>query len=177
MTGLERRTPLSPVGKKRAAQAEAAGEQVYSTFRPQRKAAESWRAQRTRHYRSARGGVRKVLFPSDARIPAKIRRLVFTRSGGSCDCCGVTLRWEAWECHHRRLRSQGGKNEAANLIALCGECHHGRVHGKPKWARDHGFIVPSFADPNVVPVWRWCSSWQQPSSLGWAGADPIEVAS
>lgn len=31
--------------------------------------------------------------------------------------------------HHRRLRSQGGKDTLRNLIALCDACH--------KWAHDH----------------------------------------
>lgn len=60
--------------------------------------------------------------------------------------------------HHRQLRSQGGKHTVENLILLCGSgttgCH-GWVHHHPADARDMGWIVSGYAEPDETPVYTW----------------------
>lgn len=44
------------------------------------------------------------------------------------------------ELHHRRIRSQLGKDTEENLIALC-QSHHMRVHAKPNESRYLGLLI------------------------------------
>jgi hypothetical protein len=65
------------------------------------------------------------------------REEVIDRCVGLCEWCG----WRpASEVHHRKRRSQGGLDTAANLIALCFVCH-GDAHANPQWAFDVGLMV------------------------------------
>ncbi len=43
-------------------------------------------------------------------------------------------------CHHRRLKSQGGKEEISNAVAVCFMCHCA-VHQRPGWAEANGWII------------------------------------
>ena len=85
-----------------------------------------------------------------------LRKAVLGRAGSLCERCGTDLRkltW--WECHHRKLRSQGGGDWIDNLLALCPPCHNGdpkSAHRSITLARTHGWIVPSWADHETVPV-------------------------
>jgi hypothetical protein len=59
--------------------------------------------------------------------------------------------------HHRRLRSQGGRDTPENRALLCGSgttgCH-GWVHAHPKLAMASGWIVSAFGpDPYDVAMW------------------------
>jgi hypothetical protein len=80
------------------------------------------------------------------RIPRGIRQEVLDRANGRCEARipGVcTIR--ATDCHHVILRSQGGPDEAWNLVALCGpldgrEGCHRWLHAHPAEARRLGFI-------------------------------------
>jgi hypothetical protein len=81
---------------------------------------------------------------------AQLRRWVHERDGGRCVRCGDGL-VEGFECHHRRLRSQGGRDELSNLIALCSDCH-GWAHGHPAEAQLAGWIVVSGTGPLAMPV-------------------------
>ena len=47
-----------------------------------------------------------------------------------CEECGR----QAVDIHHKIFRSQGGTDEADNLIALCRDCHD-MAHGKKLKAR------------------------------------------
>ena len=87
-------------------------------------------------------------------IPAKLRDAVYKRAGGQCDCCGQWISPEAFDCHHRQLRSRGGKNTTENLVALRHECHMW-FHEHPRQATERGFMVPSWADPVDTPVRRF----------------------
>ncbi len=80
-----------------------------------------------------------------------LRDDVFRRAGGRCDMCGQHLDPDAWECHHRKLRSQGGQDDIANLIALHSSCHW-IAHGNPLWSYDRGYLVPRAKEPDSVPV-------------------------
>lgn len=41
--------------------------------------------------------------------------------------------------HHRRIRAQGGTDDAANTADLCGACHE-HIHRNPAWAYEHGWL-------------------------------------
>jgi hypothetical protein len=85
-----------------------------------------------------------------------LRKAVLGRAGSRCERCGTDLRklkW--WECHHRKLKSQGGGDWIDNLLALCPTCHNGHqesAHRRITLARTNGWIVPSWADHETVPV-------------------------
>lgn len=55
---------------------------------------------------------------------AELRREVLERDGWRCQYCGTT---QNLEVHHLVPRSQGGDDDAQNLITLCARCH-GDVH-------------------------------------------------
>ena len=42
----------------------------------------------------------------------------------ACELCGI----KAVDIHHKKLKSQGGTDEADNLIAVCRPCHS-ELHG------------------------------------------------
>lgn len=90
-------------------------------------------------------------------VDPALRRLVRARSGGTCECCGDPLSL-IFQAHHRKLRSRGGQDSAANLLALCGLCHR-RIHNRVAWASEHGFIVSAYDDPATVAVAIGCDSW------------------
>jgi len=87
-------------------------------------------------------------------VDKRLRELVFNRSMGYCEWCGSPLPM-SWAIHHRKLKSQGGKDSAANLIALHHECHNlgsHAVHLNVNLACDRGFIVRSWLNPLTVAV-------------------------
>ena len=94
-----------------------------------------------------------------SQIDPTLRLLVRDRAGGLCECCGDRLS-PIFQCHHRKLRSRGGQDSAANLLALCGLCHR-RVHSHVAWATEHGFIVSANDDPATVPVAINLSVWRR----------------
>ena len=55
----------------------------------------------------------------------------------------------ATEVHHRLRRSQGGTDTPDNLVALCHDCHHVRVHGHPEAAFTAGWLVHAPPLPEV----------------------------
>ncbi|MGI5414285.1 HNH endonuclease [Actinomadura luteofluorescens] len=99
------------------------------------------------------------------------RETVYDRAGGHCDLCGQPLSWSSFQCHHRKKRSQGGDDSLPNLMALHGSCHHDRVHARPKWAYDRGFMVRRDDDPAKTAVLRHGTRWQVPGEDQWEGAD------
>jgi HNH endonuclease len=101
-------------------------------------------------------------------MQAELRTLVWDRARGRCDMCGQGLARNRWECHHRKLRSQGGPDEPHNLIALHARCHE-QAHRNRDWARAHGYIVHPSADPATTPVWRHGQRWQLPVAGQWVG--------
>lgn len=99
-------------------------------------------------------------------FPPGLREAVYERAGHCCDMCGQILSVKSWECHHRRLRSQGGRDEPENLLALHHSCHRD-AHSHRDWARDCGYIVHSGDDPATQPVLRHGWRWQIPTPDGW----------
>lgn len=81
-------------------------------------------------------------------IPARVRSEVRERAGGYCEVC---TRPGPTHIHHRKLRSQGGKHEVANLLHIHTICHH-EIHAYPARAYDRGWLVHGWNDPAAVPV-------------------------
>ena len=84
------------------------------------------------------------------------RELVFLRSGGRCERCGV-IRTRV-EYHHRRPRGMGGSratdtNGAANCVLLCIYCHRD-IEAYREAAIDFGFLVPQGKKPSETPLRR-----------------------
>ena len=79
----------------------------------------------------------------------QLRQDLWFRQAGRCGVCGRDLAGDG-AAHHRRARSQGGTHTLDNLILLHTACHR-QVHANPLWARGHGMIVPSWADPADRP--------------------------
>ena len=84
------------------------------------------------------------------------RELVFLRSGGRCERCGV-IRTRV-EYHHRRPRGMGGSratdtNGAANCVLLCVYCHRD-IEAYREAAIDFGFLVPQGKKPAETPLRR-----------------------
>ncbi len=72
--------------------------------------------------------------------PAVVAQL-FERSHGICEICHSS---PAVHPHHKRMRSQGGKDELANLLHVCGWCHS-MIHEKPALAYEQGWLIRGVA--------------------------------
>ena len=117
-----------------------------------------------------RGKSRKVL-DFEAELDA-LRPVILRRSGGRCEiavpnqCLGrapVMMVEQAdgqevpvaANVHHRRPRGQGGSNDPANLLHLCGSgttgCH-GYIESNRTVARANGWLLEFGQDPRIVPV-------------------------
>lgn len=64
-------------------------------------------------------------------IDGKTIRQVLERDDYRCRGCGNTRHLEL---HHIIFRSQGGTDEADNLVTLCRRCHQ-RTHRNSEWRR------------------------------------------
>lgn len=84
-----------------------------------------------------------------------IRPFIEQRAEGLCEihlpgvCNGVPF-----HLHHRRrrnIRKDGLVNHPANLMFCCANCHM-LIHKQRGYAKEHGFIIHTSADPTKVPV-------------------------
>jgi len=86
----------------------------------------------------------------------KIAQAVIDRAGGYCEKCGGVLS-EAYNLHHRKLKSRGGKDAVSNLIVVHNTCHirhKDSIHDNPVEAERMGFMCPSWRDPAEHPLIR-----------------------
>jgi len=58
------------------------------------------------------------------------KAMVLNRDGYTCQCCKGKRKDSKLEVHHIIFRSQGGSDEADNLITLCHTCHKDLHNGK-----------------------------------------------
>ena len=70
----------------------------------------------------------------------KARLLVAERCQGRCEGRTMVCTGNAEAVHHILRRSQGGKHEPENLLALCTACHNW-VHANPQAAVDKGLLL------------------------------------
>ena len=79
--------------------------------------------------------------------------IVLERAGYYCEACGQN--GDNFALHHRKLKSQGGKDEPCNLIAVHHQCHNlgtHSIHLSPAKAIAKGQIVPSWAEPEETAL-------------------------
>lgn len=74
-------------------------------------------------------------------IPPKVRDEVRARSNDRCEICG----YSAMHMHHRKMRSQGGRHAADNLLHVCRECHD-LIHRNPTYSYEKGWLIPSWQE-------------------------------
>lgn len=73
------------------------------------------------------------------------KAMVLARDNYTCQCCHGKKKDSKLEAHHIIYRSQGGSDEAENLITLCHTCHKGvhdgsinlKLNGKKKGTLNH----------------------------------------
>ena len=83
----------------------------------------------------------------------KIAEKVLQRANGYCEVCGKVL-GDDYALHHRKLRSRGGKDEVANIIAIHHSCHNtgtNSIHLNPQKATLKGWMIPSYGIPTEFP--------------------------
>lgn len=111
----------------------------------------------------------------------KVREQVIRRDGGQCVVTGQFLvdpdtlvPFLQFSLQHRRARGAGGSkdpvtNSPENLILVEGTATtgvHGRIESDREWARQHGYAVPQWQDPAVMPVRNWQLGWAWPTPDG-----------
>lgn len=92
-------------------------------------------------------------------ISNKVITALHDRAGGFCEACLGPLGWLTSAVHHRKLRSQGGGHELANLMLVHGDlawnCHNlteYSIHQNPTRSYRLGHMVRSGADPANTPL-------------------------
>jgi hypothetical protein len=55
--------------------------------------------------------------------------------------------------HHRRMRSQGGRDTFSNMVTVCVACH-AWVHQNVAAAQLAGLLVPHGGEPAAIPLWH-----------------------
>lgn len=84
----------------------------------------------------------------------EVVEIVARRAGNYCEACGGVAQ-ESMALHHRKLKSRGGKDTAANLIRVHHKCHNlgtASIHSNPTWATEKGFMVSSWQEPEQAPM-------------------------
>lgn len=84
----------------------------------------------------------------------RLRDLLYSRCKGYCEKCGLPL-FDDWALHHRKLRSQGGKDDITNVLALHHKCHNlgtDSVHLNPKSSYQYGYLLKSWQNPAECSV-------------------------
>ena len=89
--------------------------------------------------------------PRRGPMPEQIAAAVLARDGGSCQAHAHGFD-TATECagrlhlHHKRLRSQGGRDTTGNIVTIC-ELHHTRAHSQIRAEAEAADIIRrSFSD-------------------------------
>jgi hypothetical protein len=62
-------------------------------------------------------------FPQSRNISESTKKIVFTRNGGVCQCCGST---QDLEYDHITPYSCGGSSDASNIQLLCQKCNRSK---------------------------------------------------
>lgn len=91
-------------------------------------------------------------------LAPELREAVWSRCGGLCELCAERLPSAGWHAHHRKLRSRGGQDDVANVVALHTLCHT-RVHGHVDWATQAGFLVASHDEPTAALLGLHGETW------------------
>lgn len=68
------------------------------------------------------------------------RKIVYQRSYGFCEANWEGCTKVANHAHHKKRRSQGGKDEPSNLLAVCAFCHD-KIHRNPAESFEKGHLT------------------------------------
>jgi len=97
-----------------------------------------------------------------------LRALVYRRSQGLCDWCGKGVREDAFEMHHRLLKSRLGPDAPWNCVVLHSSCH-AWITRHPERAKELGFEISRYdPNPDSVPMWLHQQYAVIPDGGGWA---------
>lgn len=152
---LQRSQGLRPIGRKRLAELEAAGQPApFSTLAT------------TSAGRAADKAATARKRPRDTGPSREVVDLVLERDQHSCVLCGVNLhgqRGRDWSIQHRDPRGMGGTrrpevNRPSSLVALCGSgttgCH-GWAEVRRREAEALGLLLRGNEQATQVPVATW----------------------
>ena len=116
---------------------------------------------------------------------SELREALRERSGGYCEACGWPLPVSEWAAHHRLLRSQGGKDELVNLIAIHHSCHNmarNSIHDAPEAAYKAGQLVRMGSEPASTPLrlpdgsWCFLQAFRAPDGRPQTAYQPIPTS-
>lgn len=108
-----------------------------------------------------RGGLKREKMDTD------LRDGIIARSAGLCDSCGYGMRsTDAYEVHHRKLRTRGGEDSWENLLGVCAPCHRW-IHANPENATLYGLMVSSWQDPAETPILLYGRRLVMAGDVGW----------
>ena len=94
-----------------------------------------------------------------------VRELVWQRSKGRCEACGLPLDEETWDFSHRKAKSNFSKRGETPDFVENGmaihhfPCHMVSVENHPVLARQKGWRVPSYRDPRTEPIALYGAIW------------------
>lgn len=71
-------------------------------------------------------------------IPSRVKQALFEQYGYLCQWCLVD--GGALDAHHVLPRSQGGKDQAGDLVPVHRLCHE-QIHANPSLAKARGFLA------------------------------------
>jgi len=75
------------------------------------------------------------------KIPTTVRRAVERRAAGQCEIrANGKCEKRGYHCHHKLMRSAGGRHEEDNLVLTCEPCHQ-YVHAHPNWSYENGWLI------------------------------------
>jgi len=101
-----------------------------------------------------------------------LRAAIFERSIAKCDLCGVGIREDDFELHHRLTRSGQGPDSHANCVVLHSVCHK-MVHANPKGSYDNGFLVSRYHDPETTPLLLHRREWVYATDHGFIPVEEV----
>jgi len=67
---------------------------------------------------------------------------VAERAASCCEATTPVCTYRPEQIHHRRMRSQGGGDEPANLLYVCAACHR-FIHDHPAESYERGWLMRS----------------------------------
>lgn len=85
-------------------------------------------------------------------VPSSVRRALMVRCDGFCEARTPACTGNYEHAHHRRRRSQGGRDVVSNLVAVCLACH-GHIHAHPEESARYGLLeFTTTAEPQSSAV-------------------------
>lgn len=100
-------------------------------------------------------------FAQGRHIPESVKKIVFTRDGGKCQCCGS---FQSLEYDHIMPYSCGGSSDASNIQLLCRKCN--RSKSNSCYCKIHQRKMGYNCCDNETPTYKPKKSRRSSSSSG-----------